>query len=401
MSAVADVLDALMTMLSWLEKPPYGAHMIGGSEKNPYSVFSQWYVSLGIELATNAQRDAFAENPVETIQKCCLKLADYSDTLIRDLEDPLILQPASLDIVTAKRSPGEEDFGLVIDPVHHGLHVIGDVRFGSLAYKCGRIRPGDEIVQTNYQTVVGWSTKKLLETINFHENNQASDELILTLKKMPKNLAGCGRIYVQPMAIPIKNQQVFSEQKSRQTEASTESEAATLRMSMETSPSLCQNELYVAPDISFTQPKRNSLPEVKSRVSAGPILQHLEPDDLNPDDDTDYLDDIDDEVYLPTTSSTKDISPTQSVRSLLLRPRSTPIRRATISAGSPSKHQPYINVSEVNKMKNLKNCDALLFVIRQRLVSSFSSKTIFAIPFRFFLKASHVCFQQKLESTLS
>ena len=100
MSAVADVLDALMTMLSWLEKPPYGAHMIGtgGSEKNPYSVFSQWYVSLGIELATNAQRDAFAENPVETIQKCCLKLADYSDTLIRDLEDPLILQPASLDI---------------------------------------------------------------------------------------------------------------------------------------------------------------------------------------------------------------------------------------------------------------------------------------------------------------
>ena len=29
MSAVADVLDALMTMLSWLEKPPYGAHMIG------------------------------------------------------------------------------------------------------------------------------------------------------------------------------------------------------------------------------------------------------------------------------------------------------------------------------------------------------------------------------------
>ena len=30
-----------------------------------------------------------------------------------------------------------------------------------------------------------------------------------------------------------------------------------------------------------------------------------------------------------------------------MRPRSTPIRRATISAGSPTKHQPYINVSEV------------------------------------------------------
>ena len=78
MSAVADVLDALMTMLSWLNKPPFGAQMISAAtENNSYSVFSQCYVSLGIELATNAQRDAFAENPVETIQKCCLKLADY------------------------------------------------------------------------------------------------------------------------------------------------------------------------------------------------------------------------------------------------------------------------------------------------------------------------------------
>ena len=44
--------------------------------------------------------------------------------------------------------------------------LISEVRFGSLAYQCGRIYPGDEIVQVNYQTVVGWSTKKVLEEIN-------------------------------------------------------------------------------------------------------------------------------------------------------------------------------------------------------------------------------------------
>ena len=65
------------------------------------------------------------------------------------------------------------------------------------------------------------------------------------------------------------------------------------------------------------------------------------------DEDAD-IDDLDDDVYLPPpTSTNKDLSPTQSVRSLILRPRSTPIRRATISAGSPSKHQPYMNVSEI------------------------------------------------------
>ena len=40
MSAVADVLDALMTMLSWLDKPPYETPI--PDEKNPYRVFSQW-----------------------------------------------------------------------------------------------------------------------------------------------------------------------------------------------------------------------------------------------------------------------------------------------------------------------------------------------------------------------
>ena len=70
------------------------------------------------------------------------------------------------------------------------------------------------------------------------------------------------------------------------------------------------------------------------------------PEGSEPEEE-DVDDDIDSEIYLPTSSSTKDISPTQSVRSLLMRPRSTPIRRATISAGSPTKHQPYINVSEV------------------------------------------------------
>ncbi len=88
-------------------------------------------------------------------------------------------------------------------------------------------------------------------------------------------------------------------------------------------------------------------------VAAGsiPIATSANPDESSNDEDevdVDVDEDLDDEIYLPSTSSAKDISPTQSVRSLLLRPRSTPMRRATISAGSPTKHQPYINVSEVS-----------------------------------------------------
>lgn len=276
MSSVADVLDALMVMLSWLDKPPFGAPI--PDEKSIYRVITRSYVSLGIELATNAQRDTFAENPVDVIKKCCLKLADVSETVITGVEDSLILQPASLDIATAQKK--QDDHGLTIE---NG--VITDVKFGSYAYQCGRIRPGDEIVQINYQTVVGWSHKKLMEEVN------NSSELILTLKKMPKNLAGCGRIYFQAFPLPAINK----------------------------------------------MPKKSEASKEEDKVD----------DETDNNDEEDDIDDLDDEVYLPTTSSTKDISPTQSVRSLLMRPRSTPIRRATISAGSPSKHQPYINVSEV------------------------------------------------------
>ena len=42
-------------------------------------------------------------------------------------------------------------------------------------------------------------------------------------------------------------------------------------------------------------------------------------------------------------------SPTQSVNSLLGRPRFAPQRRATISGSSPSLSRPYINISEVRE----------------------------------------------------
>jgi hypothetical protein len=72
MASVAEVLDALVTILSWLDKPPFGSleGMIrpAPSAKNPYPAFSESFVSVGIELATNAQRDTFAEKPIEVIK---------------------------------------------------------------------------------------------------------------------------------------------------------------------------------------------------------------------------------------------------------------------------------------------------------------------------------------------
>lgn len=82
-------------------------------------------------MATNAQRDLFAENPVEVtnsqynqnlifflettfvfqvIRQGCISLAGITDKIICEFVDPLVLQPASLDVATIKKKP-EEDLG--------------------------------------------------------------------------------------------------------------------------------------------------------------------------------------------------------------------------------------------------------------------------------------------------
>jgi hypothetical protein len=40
----------------------------------------------------------------------------------------------------------------------HGVHLVVEV---NMLNPSARIQPGDEIVQVNYQTVVGWQTKKV------------------------------------------------------------------------------------------------------------------------------------------------------------------------------------------------------------------------------------------------
>jgi hypothetical protein len=53
---------------------------------------------------------------------------------------------------------------VVLETGQHGVHLVVEV---NMLNPSSRIQPGDEIVQVNYQTVVGWQTKKV--TALFHE----------------------------------------------------------------------------------------------------------------------------------------------------------------------------------------------------------------------------------------
>ncbi len=60
MSAVADVLDSACTVISWLDRDPFG-------DQDSYRHVAKVLSEISLILATNAQRDRFAEKPVDVI----------------------------------------------------------------------------------------------------------------------------------------------------------------------------------------------------------------------------------------------------------------------------------------------------------------------------------------------
>uniref|UniRef100_T1IM37 Connector enhancer of kinase suppressor of ras 2 n=1 Tax=Strigamia maritima TaxID=126957 RepID=T1IM37_STRMM len=175
LSTVANILVSVKCLVSWLDRNPF----LGQKQ---YAAIKNLLLHLSIELATNAVRDRFAEKPIDVIKNCCLRVSDICDKIIQESQDPLIIQPASIDVAT----------GLYIHSSYSGIHIIGEVKLQSPAQLCGRIDVGDEVVQVNYQNVVGWQLKKLV--LIMKEN---PTEIVLTLKKRPHHSNMLSQIFAR------------------------------------------------------------------------------------------------------------------------------------------------------------------------------------------------------------
>lgn len=153
---------------------------------------------ISIELASTAQRDQFVEQPNQLIRNRCLSLAELCDRIVQDSHDSLAIQPASLDLVTVKKKPDEE-LGMHIHSSYQGVHMVGGVKIQSPVHKNGRIEENDEIIQINYQTVVGWQLKNLVNIMKEYPT-----EILVTFKKKPRHSLAGQVIVFKPYRIPSK-----------------------------------------------------------------------------------------------------------------------------------------------------------------------------------------------------
>lgn len=148
LSGVSDILLSVKSFVSWIDRYPFC------NQVDEYLPVRKTILEHSIELASTAQRDQFVEKPNLVIKTSCQKLADLCDRIVQNLNDSLTIQPASLEVVAIKKK-ADDDLGLHIFSSYSGVHIVGAIKTASPSHRCGRIEEGDEIVQINYQTVVG------------------------------------------------------------------------------------------------------------------------------------------------------------------------------------------------------------------------------------------------------
>lgn len=76
---------------------------------------------------------------------------------------------------------------------------ITDIKCNSAAHISGKIEDGDEIIQINYQTVIGWHYERVLLQLQ-----ESPPDVLLTLKKRPRHTKIYGQIYMKPYRLPSK-----------------------------------------------------------------------------------------------------------------------------------------------------------------------------------------------------
>ncbi|KAG9484037.1 hypothetical protein GDO78_009767 [Eleutherodactylus coqui] len=133
LTSVVELIGSAKALLAWLDRTPFTGITDFSSTKNKI-------IQLCLDLTTTVQQES----------------------TVAEMEDSVL------------------NVGMYIKSTYDGLHVITGTTENSPADISRKIHAGDEVIQVNHQTVVGWQLKNLVGRLR--EN---SGEVTLLLKKRP------------------------------------------------------------------------------------------------------------------------------------------------------------------------------------------------------------------------
>ncbi|CAL9686334.1 unnamed protein product [Knipowitschia caucasica] len=178
LTSVVELIGAAKSLLAWLDRTPLSGISDFTSTKNQI-------IQLCLELTTTVQQDCSVFDMEEKILGVSKILNNICDQTVRTTSDPLMSQSACLEEVQLTNINPGEGLGMYIKSTYDGLHVITGTTEHSPADLSRKIHAGDEVIQVNQQTVVGWQLKNLV--MKLREDPKG---VVLLLKKRPTGTSG-------------------------------------------------------------------------------------------------------------------------------------------------------------------------------------------------------------------
>ncbi|XP_056282534.1 connector enhancer of kinase suppressor of ras 3-like [Pseudoliparis swirei] len=178
LTSVVELIGAAKSLLAWLDRTP----LTGVSD---FTATKNKIIQLCLELTTTVQQDCSVYEMEEKILEVSKILNSICDQTMRTTSDPLMSQSACLDEVQLTDIKPGEGLGMYIKSTYDGLHVITGTTEYSPADLTRKIHAGDEVIQVNQQTVVGWQLKNLV--VKLREDPKG---VVLLLKKRPTGITG-------------------------------------------------------------------------------------------------------------------------------------------------------------------------------------------------------------------
>ncbi|KAL0969262.1 hypothetical protein UPYG_G00224680 [Umbra pygmaea] len=178
LTSVVELIGAAKSLLAWLDRTP----LTGISD---FTTTKNKIIELCLDLTTTVQQDCTVYEMEEKILDVSKVLNRICDQTVRTTSDPLMSQPACLEEVQLNNIKPGEGLGMYIKSTYDGLHVITGTTEHSPADMTKKIHGGDEVIQVNQQTVVGWQLKNLVAKLR-----EDPKGVVLLLKKRPTGSYG-------------------------------------------------------------------------------------------------------------------------------------------------------------------------------------------------------------------
>ncbi|XP_047430320.1 connector enhancer of kinase suppressor of ras 3 [Mugil cephalus] len=178
LAAVMELIAAAKSLLAWLDRTPL-------TSANDFTSTKSRIIQLCLELTSTVQKDCTVYEMEEKILEVSRALNGICEKTVQATSDPSKSELTHLEEVHITNVRPGEGLGIYIKSTYDGLHVITGTTENSPADKTQRIHAGDEVVQVNKQTVVGWQLKHLVEKLRAE-----SGGVVLTVKKRPSGTSG-------------------------------------------------------------------------------------------------------------------------------------------------------------------------------------------------------------------